>query len=72
MIRVKAAVLDVAKAAKAVTAAAVAGLGGIATGYVDEPLTAGEAWAAAALAVAAFAATYGIPNRSTAPAVDEA
>lgn len=65
MIRVKAAVLDVARAAKAVTAGVVAGVGAMATGYADGQLTTGEGWAAAAAAVAAFAFTYGVPNRVT-------
>lgn len=48
--------------AKALMAAAIAGVGGIAVGYVDEPLTNGEFWAAMSAAVTAAGATFGISN----------
>lgn len=48
--------------AKALAAAAVAGVGAIATGYADDALTRGEFWSAAAVAVAAGAAVFGIRN----------
>lgn len=48
--------------AKAIAAAAVAGVGAIATGYADDSLTKGEFWSAAAVAVAAGAAVFGIRN----------
>lgn len=56
-------VVDLAKAAKAATAGVVAGVGSLAVGYVDDSLTTGEAWTAAAVAAAAAAAVYGIRNR---------
>lgn len=49
--------------AKAIVAAIVAGVGGIATGYADEALTTGEIWAAIALGLATGGAVFGVPNR---------
>lgn len=49
--------------AKAIAAALVAGVGGIAAGYVDDVLTTGEVWAALALATTSGATVFGIPNR---------
>lgn len=53
--------------AKALVAAAVAGVGAIATGYADDSLTKGEFWSALSAAVVAGAATFGIRNGSKAP-----
>ncbi|MCW2785259.1 MAG: hypothetical protein JWP74_1776 [Marmoricola sp.] len=50
------------KYAKAILAAAVALVGGIAVGYADDTLTRGEFWAAASAAVVALAGVFGIPN----------
>ena len=49
--------------AKALVAALVAGVGGIATGYADDALTKGELWAAIALGLATGGAVFGVPNR---------
>lgn len=48
--------------AKAISAALVALVGGIAVGYADESLTTGETWAAIAAAVTAAGAVFRIPN----------
>lgn len=50
-------------AAKAILAAATAGIGALATGYVDDALTTAEALTAAGAALTAAGAVYGIPNR---------
>lgn len=47
---------------KAIAAAIVAGVGGIAVGYADDVLRTGELWAAIAAAVTAGAAVFGIRN----------
>lgn len=49
-------------AAKAVLAAAIAGIGCLATGFVDDTLTTAEALTAAGAALTAAGAVYGIPN----------
>lgn len=48
--------------AKAILAALVAGVGGVAVGYADDSLTTGEFWAAMAAAVTAGAAVFGVRN----------
>ena len=48
--------------AKAILAALVAGVGGIAVGYADDSLTKGEFWAAMAAAATAGAAVFGVRN----------
>lgn len=48
--------------AKAVGAAVIAGVGGIALGYVDDSLTKGEFWGAISLGLAAAGAVFGIRN----------
>jgi len=50
--------------AKAIAGAVVALVGGIAVGYVDDTLTKGEFWSAAAAATVAAGAVFGIPNRA--------
>lgn len=67
MMRVQPLVLDLAKAAKAVMAGVVAGVGGVAVGYVDGLLTVGEGWTAAAAAVTAAATVYGVRNATPPP-----
>lgn len=51
-------------AAKATLAGAIAGIGALATGYVDDALTKAEALTAAGAALTAAGAVYGIPNRA--------
>jgi len=48
--------------AKALGAAAVAGVGALAVGYTDDVLTTAELWFAIASAVAAGGAVFGIKN----------
>ncbi|KRB73090.1 hypothetical protein ASE01_20150 [Nocardioides sp. Root190] len=48
--------------AKATTAAAIAGVGGVAVGYADDSLTRGELWAAIAAAVVAGGGVFGVRN----------
>lgn len=50
--------------AKAIAGAIVALVGGIAVGYVDDTLTKGEFWSAAAAATVAAAAVFGVPNKA--------
>lgn len=50
------------RCAKAIGAAVVAGVGGIAVGYVDNSLTTGEFWAAISLGLTAGGAVFGIRN----------
>lgn len=49
-------------AAKGILAGAIAGVGALATGYVDDALTTAEALTAAGAALTAAGAVYGIPN----------
>lgn len=49
-------------AAKATLAGAIAGIGALATGYVDDALTTAEALTAAGAALTAAGAVYRIPN----------
>jgi hypothetical protein len=50
--------------AKALGAAAVAGVGALAVGYTDDVLTTAELWFAIASAVSAGGAVFGIRNGS--------
>lgn len=49
--------------AKAILAALIAGVGGIALGYADDTLSKGELWGAISLGLVAGGGVFGIPNR---------
>lgn len=50
--------------AKALVAALIALVGGIAVGYTDDTLTKGEFWAAAAASLVALGGVFQIPNKA--------
>lgn len=49
--------------AKAILAALIAAVGGIALGYADDSLTKGEFWGAISLGLASGGGVFGIPNK---------
>lgn len=53
------------KYAKAIVGGLIAGVGALATAYADNVLTAGEAWGAAAVALTAFGAVFGVENKQS-------
>jgi len=56
-------ILDrLAPIAKALVGALAAGVGAVAAAAIDDHVTTGEWWAAAASAMAALAAVYAVPN----------
>lgn len=50
--------------AKAIAAAVIAGVGGIALGYADDVLSKGELWGAISLGLVAGGGVFGVPNRA--------
>jgi hypothetical protein len=49
--------------AKAILAALIAGVGGIALGYTDDALSKGELWGSISLGLVAGGGVFGVPNR---------
>ncbi len=59
--------MRVSKYAKAVVAAAIAGLGAVGTALTDDVITTGEWWTVAAAVAGALGITWAVPNRTAAP-----